>query len=135
MDYEDFLPVGPNTGSNYDEGWDYSVINGKYLTGPSTHTTKKAFGLTLFVCPSDNLKRSWGHSRSYSGNRANYSLLCGWLNGNAYESIRMNEIKATSNFILVLERAVENNIMGYRPYSYSDRRQGSSPHTHFPAIH
>lgn len=130
MDFNDFLPVGPYTGANYSPGWDFVVIDGKYLGGKSTNSIK-GYGLTLFTCPGDVIKRSWGEKRSYTGNRGESALLCGWLSVDGYKAIKMNRIKSTSNFILLFERPGVNNIMGYRPYSYADRGQGSSSHA-FP---
>jgi len=115
-DYEDYLPIG-NFGLG--RGWDYTMVTNKYLSGQGTN-------VPLFLCPSDTVRRDWGYGRTYSGIRGHWQYKCGWTNG--LKSIKMNEIKSTSKFILLVESATTRSIMGGSDYSIIDRGTVISPH-------
>jgi prepilin-type N-terminal cleavage/methylation domain-containing protein/prepilin-type processing-associated H-X9-DG protein len=126
-DNKGFLPYpeAPVAGPGmYLASWAKQLVDGKYITGAAN-----GYSSPVFVCPSDNSPRSWGSVCSYAANRGHWSYLCGWYNPNGGKSCRMAQIKQSSNFILLGEEAMYNNIFGYiGVQSWIDANLQISPH-------
>ena len=127
-DAEDFLPAGEGSGvpSGWVSSWDRVLLKGKYLGANPIGGGLLGYHNTLMVCPSDTVKRQWGGTRTYVGIRGHWQYLCGWTYN--FQSIKMNEIKRPSNFLLLGEVMYNGNIAGYFPNSSMDQGKAISPH-------
>lgn len=119
--YPDASAIGAGM---YTRSWAKQLVDGKFIAGDPD-----GYGSPVFICPSDDVQRSWGRVCSYAANRGNWSYFCGWYNPNLGKACRVSQVKRPSEFILLAEEVMFNNIFGYvGVQSWTDAGYQISPH-------
>jgi prepilin-type N-terminal cleavage/methylation domain-containing protein/prepilin-type processing-associated H-X9-DG protein len=80
----------------------------------------------IFRCPDDDVLRRpyepahWYDARTYYANRGHYPRLNGWINPAAKKTIKISQIRNTSDFIVLFERYDQAAVIGFLGWSFYD---------------
>lgn len=133
-DNKGYLPCGPS--NQFAASWAWLLIENRYLPGDMAKGSSP-----VFVCPSDTVARVFGYPCSYKASYGIYSIFGGWFkpgysSADPTKTIRVTQIRRSSEFIMLFENNSEWSILGqqylqwgyWTPYSALDFIIIKSPH-------
>jgi prepilin-type N-terminal cleavage/methylation domain-containing protein/prepilin-type processing-associated H-X9-DG protein len=133
--YNEMMPI---YGASVNRGWAEMYIDMSILGSGNTALLGRTY--KQLQCPSDTVTRAEniltslaGEDQlrrcSYAASRGYWSYYCGWLHNTKGKSIKFNEIKKPSSFIMFGEKADPYNFVGYSGQNATGYAEGYSQHS------